>query len=168
MSISPPRLKRFINPQSQSSAYQINQRPQADASRADRQIRLAVFIPGGARDVEMRPWRVFDEFADEIGAGDRACFAPAHVLDVGDLALDLFAVVFVERQLPYLFAVLLCGGQNLIDPGLVCSEKRGVNIAERDRDRAGQSRQIDDLRRAELTRVSDGVGQYQPSFGVGV
>src|SRR5262249_28069435 len=151
-----------------SPAHQIYQRPQADACRADRQIRLAVFIPGRARDVQVSPGRVFGEFTDEISAGDSSRFASAHVFDVGDLALDLFAVIFVERQLPYLFAGLLGGGQDLIDPRLVGSEKSDVNVAERDRDGAGQRRQIDDPGRAEFARISYGVGQYQSALGVGV
>src|SRR5262245_54162188 len=84
-------------PYSPSSAHQIHKSPQADACGADRQIRFAVFVPGRACDVQVRPGGVLGEFTDEISAGDRARFAPAHVFDVGDLALDLFAVIFVER-----------------------------------------------------------------------
>src|SRR5262245_26329277 len=85
------------SPHSPSPAHQIHQSPQADACRADRQMRFAVFVPGSACDVQVRPGGVFGEFTDEISAGDRARFAPADVFDVGDLALYLFAVIFVER-----------------------------------------------------------------------
>src|SRR5262245_23245286 len=84
-------------PTSPSPAHQIHQRAQADAGRADGQIRFGAFVPCRASDVEMGPGSVLDEFANEICGGDCAGFAAADVFDIGDLALYLFTVIFIQR-----------------------------------------------------------------------
>ena len=53
-----------------------------------------------AGDVQVRPGRVLDELLQEEGGRDGACLAAADVLDVGDLAVQLLAVLLEERQLP--------------------------------------------------------------------
>src|SRR6266436_5074554 len=74
----------------------MDQGTQGYASRAFGEPGLGLVVPGGACDVEVDPGRIAGEFLDEHGAGDRAAaFAAADVLDVGDSALDEFAVVVV-------------------------------------------------------------------------
>src|SRR2546430_960679 len=71
------------------SLDQVHQCAEGDAGGAFGEPRLGIVVPGGAGDVEVNPWRVAGEFADEPRAGDgTAAFAAADVLDVGKTSLD--------------------------------------------------------------------------------
>src|SRR5712664_4751859 len=89
---------------------------------------LGVIVPGGAGDVEVNPRRVAGEFLDEHGTGDgAAAFAAADVLDVGDGALDEFAVVVVDGHLPHFFADGFGTGEQFVGEGLVGAEDADVD-----------------------------------------
>jgi len=52
----------------------------------------------------VNPRSIFHKDFQELGCGTRAAPAPAGVLDVADVALDLFGVLFAEGQPPELLA----------------------------------------------------------------
>src|ERR687889_2166814 len=128
---------------------EVEERADGDAGRAFRAEGLGLVAPGGARDVEVRPRDAVGELLDEGGGGDGAGLAPADVLDVGDVGLDLLRVLLVERQLPELLADLAARLDDLVDESLVCPEYAGVHVPERDGDRARERRHVYDAGRAE-------------------
>ena len=77
-------------------------------------------------------------------------------------------VLGVERQAPDELAGLLAGAVDLGGKVVVVGDQRRVGRAERDQDRAGQGREVDDPLGAELDRVGEGVGEDQAALGVGV
>ena len=79
---------------------QLDERAHADAGRALRLIRLGLFRPRRAGDVEVHPRQIAGELLDEERAGDRAAGAAAGVGEVGDLALQLLLVVVEDRHRP--------------------------------------------------------------------
>src|SRR6266851_5185982 len=130
---------------------------------------LGVVVPGGAGDVEVNPWSVAGEFLDEHGAGDgAAAFSTADVLDVGDGALDEFAVVVVDGHLPHFFTDGFRAGQELSSKCLVGAEDADVNVGEGDDDSTGQRGGVDEVGGAELFGIVDAVGKDKSAFGVGV
>src|SRR5690606_847850 len=62
-----------------------------------RQLAVAV---RGARDVEMRPARLADEPLQERRGRDRPARAPAHVLQIRRLAVELAAILLPDRERP--------------------------------------------------------------------
>ena len=53
-------------------------------------------------------------------------------------------------------------------PVVVVAEQARVGVAERDDDRAGQRREVDEPLGAEVDRVREAVGEHEPALGVGV
>src|SRR5229473_1568794 len=130
---------------------------------------LGVVVPGGAGDVQVNPGRVAGELLDEHGAGDgAAAFAAANVLDVGDGALDEFAVIVVDGHLPHFFANSFRTSEKLVREGLVGAENADVNVGEGHDDGAGESGGVDEMRGAELLGVVNAVGENEAAFRVGV
>src|SRR5436305_1968598 len=97
-----------------------------DASRAFRAEGFRLVAPGRARDVEVRPGDSVGELLDEGGGGYRPGLAPADVLDVCDVGLDLLRVLLVERQLPELLADLAARLDHFVNEFLIRSEYAGV------------------------------------------
>src|SRR5712692_6069624 len=126
----------------------LDQSSHGHAGGAFRSIRLGVVAPGGAGDVQMRPGNAIGELFEKGGRGNRAGFSAADVLDVGNVRLDLARVFFIERQLPKLFANFFASSNDPVNQRLISPEDSGVNIAERDRNRAGERRHVDDARSA--------------------
>src|SRR5216684_1060254 len=158
-----PELLRLIRQD------EVDQGAQGYAGGAFGEPGLGVVVPGGAGDVEVDPGRVAGEFLDEHGAGDgAAAFAAADVLDVGDGALDEFAVVIVDRHLPHFFASGFRAGEELVGEGMVGAEDADVDIRKGDDDGAGEGGGIDEMRGAELLGVVNAVGKDKAAFGVGV
>src|SRR3984885_555183 len=100
----------------------------------------------------MDPGSVAGEFADEPGAGDTAAaFAAADILNVGEAALDEFAVFVVHRHLPHFFADGFCGGEELVGPGLIgAGEDTDMDAGECDNNGAGERCGVDEMRGAKL------------------
>src|SRR2546427_1977163 len=90
-------------------AEELDQQAGAHARRALRDVRALALAPVGAGDVEVRPDGVARELAEEGRGRDGAAGAPAGVLHVGHVALDLLVVFFPERQLPHALAAPLAG-----------------------------------------------------------
>src|SRR5712692_9587598 len=126
----------------------LDQSSHGDAGWAFRAIGLGVIGPGGAGDVQMRPGNAIGKLFEKGGRGNRAGFFAADVLDVGNVRLDLARVFFIERQLPKLFANFFAGSDDPVNQRLVGPENSGVNVAEGDRNRAGERRHVDDARSA--------------------
>src|SRR5262249_40083118 len=72
----------------------------AVAGRTTRRQRAVLVAEGGTRDVEMRPGHAGDELAEEKRGGDGAGVAAADVLQIGDAAPQLLAILAHERELP--------------------------------------------------------------------
>ena len=89
--------------------------------------------------------------------------------DVGVAALDQLRVVRVQRHAPDELARALRRRRAISPrPGVVVGEQARVGAAERDDDRAGQRREVDEALGAEVERVGEAVGQHEPALGVGV
>ncbi len=145
-----------------------NQRAHGNTGWTFRTIWLSAISPGRAGNIKMRPRDVVSEFLEESGRGNRAGLLAANIFDVGNVALDLFSVFVVQRQLPEFLADFFSGFNHLVYQSLVSAEDRSVDVAERDRNCAGQRRHVDDLGGPQFLCVSDRVGQHQPPFGVGI
>src|ERR671912_723026 len=65
---------------------QLRQRANADAGGTLRQVRLRIFDPRGAGDIDVDPRQIAREFLDEQRAGYRAAGTSAGVPEVGDFA----------------------------------------------------------------------------------
>src|SRR5437660_11335971 len=100
-------------------AKELDQQAGAHARRSLRDVRALALAPVGAGDVEVRPDSVARELAEEGRGRDGAAGAPAGVLHVGHVALDLVVVFFPERQLPHALAAPLAGILELPDQRLV-------------------------------------------------
>ena len=88
----------------------------------------------------------------------------ADVLNIGDGALDLVAIVVVERHVPHLLARRFGAGQHPLREGLVGAEDAAIDGAERDDDGSGQRGGIDQMRGAELLGIGDSVGEDQAAL----
>src|SRR5687767_13246425 len=111
---------------------EVEERADGDARRPLGAEGLGLVAPGRAGDVEVGPGDAVGELLDEGGGGDGARLAPADVLDVGDVRLDLLRVLLVERELPELLADLAARLDDLVDELLVGAEDAGVDVAQRD------------------------------------
>src|SRR6185295_6107429 len=80
---------------------QLDQQPGPEPGGATRQPSFVGVAVHRAGDVEVRPWRIAHEFAEEQRGDDRAAERSADVLHVGDVAVDQLAITALERQLPY-------------------------------------------------------------------
>src|SRR5688500_15586271 len=115
----------------------------------------------------MRPRAVTREFLEEHCCGNRSGRTPRTVQHVGDLALQLLAILVEERQLPHLFAGSLGRVVDVIDPRLRRAPQAGCDLAKRDHDGTGERRDVDQVRRAKLPRVPKTVAEDQgPSASV--
>ncbi len=93
----------------------------------------------------MHPREAVDELLQEHRAGDGARLAGrAHVLDVGDVGVDVLAIHGRQRQLPYGFAG--DGGRvlHLLHQRRVVAKNSSDAVAERDDLCAGQRGDVDD------------------------
>jgi hypothetical protein len=60
----------------------------------------AAALPGGAGDVQVRPREVGGKALQELGRGDGAAGTSGDVGHVGEVALQAFGVLVVQRQAP--------------------------------------------------------------------
>ena len=117
----------------------------------------------------MGPGRLARKLLEEQAGRDGAAAARAHVVQVGDLALEELAVLVDERQLPQALTGLIGGGAQPSGQAPVVGEEPGHERTERHDAGAGQRGEIDHLVRLDLgIRVRDRVGQREPALGVGV
>ena len=85
-----------------------------------------------------------DEALEELRRGDRPGRPAADVRDVGDAALQRLVVGRRQRHPPRALALGLGGGEEGVAEPVVVGEDPGLLVAERDDDRAGERREIDD------------------------
>ncbi len=138
---------------------------------------FGVVEPGGRGDVEVDPGNrnaggvggFADEFFEEHGGrGGSAVAAAAGVHDVGDLALDLVAVVVGAGHAPEFFAGEGESVEEALRGLVVVGEEAGVDLAEGGADGAGEGGGVDEVGGAEGLGVVQAVGQDEAAFGVGV
>src|SRR5579863_8058608 len=98
----------------------------------------------GAGDIQMRPFEALREFAEEPGGGDRAAVTAADVGEVREVALELLAVLFGERQLPAAVVRAPAGLHELPHQRVIVAEHTGVVVAERDDAGAGERGNVED------------------------
>src|SRR5437016_2812223 len=90
----------------------------------------------------MHPWKIANELLQESRCCNSASALAAQVLDIGDVALDHFAVVLIERQLPEFLSGALAGGPQLFDQLFICSKHTGPLTAEGYNDCSSERSQI--------------------------
>src|SRR6266851_1205588 len=136
------------------------------AFRGERSVLVA---PVGTGDVEVGPLgAVLDRGIEERRGLDRATLAAGAVGEVGDVALDLVAVLIGQWHRPEAVAGFGAGAPDLVDERVGLPEEAAEVVAERDRDRAGERGDVHDAGRALALGVADPVDQDQTPFGVGV
>ena len=86
----------------------------------------------------------------EFGGGDGSAIAAAGVLDVADVGLDQVGVFLAEGHPPELLAGGRKRGLELRERLVVVGERAGVDLAQRDTNRAGQRRSVNEVGCAEL------------------
>src|SRR5690606_16610972 len=94
------------------AGHELRQRPDGHAGGAFRQVVALLVVGGRAGDVQMRPARLVDEFADDERARDGAGRTAAGVLDVRDVALVLLLVLRIRGQAAVALAGLGARGQD--------------------------------------------------------
>ncbi|ABA48928.1 hypothetical protein BURPS1710b_1175 [Burkholderia pseudomallei 1710b] len=134
---------------------------------ARRPLRRAA-LPGGARDVEVRPRIVFREARQEARGRHAAGRAPADVREIREVRLQLILILVVERQAPRRIARFARRVEQLARERVVLREEAGVVVAERDDARARQRRDVDHGGRLEALRVRERVAQDEAALRVGV
>ena len=119
---------------------------------------LGLIEPSGSGNIEVHPRSVAGEFAKEPGGDNSSSTtAAANVLNIGDGALDEFAVIVIKRHGPHFLAGAARAGEHFFGKRGVGAEDAGIEVAERHDDGAGQRGGIYEMRRAELFGISDAV-----------
>src|SRR5437879_8681741 len=149
-------------------AEELDQQAGAHARRALRAGGALGLAPVGAGDVEVRPDGVARELAEEGRGRDVAAGAPAGVLHVGHVALDLLVVFFPERQLPHALAAPLAGVLELPDQRLVVPQHADGVVAQGHDAGAGQRRDVHEGGGLEALGIREAVGEDQSPLGVRV
>ena len=143
--------------------------PHAECGGALRDRRRVLRAPGHAGNVQMRPGHAIGEALQEARGGDRTAGAPAHVLHVGDLALQHLVVGLAQRHAPQLLAPGGAGRLQVLRERLVVAEHPAVFMPERHDDAARERREIHHERWLEaLLAVPHHIAQYEAALGVGV
>src|SRR5206468_9139233 len=97
-------------------------------------------------NVEVRPWAFAGELAQELSGEDGAGLTQLRaVLHVGEVRIDVTAVTRMEREAPSMVPARLRGGVDMRCEFVVVRKPPGVQVAERDRHRAGERRKVDQV-----------------------
>src|SRR6185437_6361409 len=140
-------------------ARELDQTPHRNSRRPLRNPWFRVFHPGGTGDVEMYPRRLFGEFFQEGGGGRGTTPSSSGVLKVGNAGTHCVQVLVTEREAPHLLAGFINRSFKPIVEIIVAREDTSIGISQRDYDRSGQSRSVDQMRAAELACVAESVGK---------
>ena len=116
----------------------------------------------------MHPGRAVHELGQKEGRADGASLASAAVLHVGDIALDQVFVLIEHGQFPESLAGLFPGVDGLLDQFIVVAHDSRAGFAQGGHHGSRQSRHVHQPGDALLPGVTQGVGQHQAAFGVGV
>jgi hypothetical protein len=131
--------------------------------------------PGCTGDVKVDPLSggqaggfAYEFFEEHGGCGGSAVACGTGVADVGDLGLDLVAVVVGAGHAPELFAGDGEAVEELGGGFVAVGEEAGVEEAESDADGPGEGGGVDEVGGAEGAGVVEAVGEDEAAFGVGV
>src|SRR5712692_8316208 len=149
-------------------AKELDQQADAHARRSLRDVRALALTPVGAGDVEVGPDAIARELAEEGCGRNGPAGAPACILHVGHVALDLIVVFFPERQLPHALAAPLTGVFELPDQLLVVPQHADGVVAQGHDAGAGQRRDVYEGGRLEALGVRQAIGEDQAPLGVRV
>src|SRR5205085_11197256 len=110
-----------------------HERPDRRTLRALRGLRAVLVAPERPGDVEVGPLGArLDRGIQERGGLDGAALAPGAVRDVGDVALDLVAVLIGERHRPEAIPRFGADPPHVLDERLRLAEEAAEVVAERD------------------------------------
>ena len=149
-------------------ARELDERAHAEAGTTLGEVAVVGVRARRTGDVEVHPRRAVDELLQEQSGRERAAVAAADVLEVGDLRLELLAVLGGQRERPHRFAGAVGGGADLVGPVVVVAHESGDLVAQRDHARAGEGREVDHRARLLVRREREGVGEDEATLGVGV
>ena len=118
----------------------------------------------------MRPRQASHELLEEQGSGDGARVGViAHVLQVGDLRIELAAIAALQRQLPEALVGAFSRGNNLIDQRLIVAEDGRHLRAECSKRGASQGCDVDNrVWIVAFAGEHQRIGHHQSAFGIGV
>ena len=151
----------------QESVYQQN--AEAAGALGIERTRFVEHIHTG--DVQMRPrGLVRQKGLQKAGGGNGAGAASVgDVFDVGHIRFEQGAVSVIHREVPQLFARLFARIFQQYGQGVVVAEQPRHFIAERDHNRTGQGRQVNNaLGLVFLFHKGQAVAQNQAPLGIGV
>ena len=114
-----------------------------------------------------------DEAFDELCSGDGTCGARANIFEVCGRGFQLVVVRVVHGEGPDEFTCgLACFSQAFNESCCVCfgvGEEAGIVVSQSDDACSCQGGQVDDeVRFVSFQSVSDGIGEDESSFGIGV
>src|SRR5439155_550426 len=116
-----------------------------------------------------RPRQVPGELLEEEPCVDRATAARSDVVQIGDLALEVLAVLVDQRELPEPLARQLPRVEQPLRERLVVGHEAGAERAERDDAGTGQGRQVDHLIGLDARGgVAERVREREAPLGVGI
>ena len=104
----------------------------------------------------------------ELGRGDGATGAAAHIAHVREVALQRFVVFLVQRQAPGRVGGAVTGALQFGCQFVAGAEQARSVVAQRDHAGPGQRGDVDHRRGLEALGIGQRVAQDQPAFGVGV
>ena len=116
----------------------------------------------------MRPTQLGGEALQEHRRGDRTAGPRADVAHVGEVRLQRFVVLVVQRHAPGRVDGCFARGQQLGGQRVVAAEQARAMVAERDHTSPGQRGDVDHRCRLEALCIRQRIAQDQPAFGVGI
>src|ERR1700730_16149569 len=111
-----------------SSSHKVYQSANCDSRRSFGSVGLSIVAPGSTGNIEMGPRYAISKFFEECRRRNCPGFAPADILYVGNVRLNLFGIFLVEWQLPEFFANLSPGNNNFIDQFLIGPQHCNVYV----------------------------------------
>ena len=148
---------------------QMNESTHSDATCTFAAMRLHLVNPSRAGNVQMRPWRAVHKLLEKFSGRDGPRLAiGGGIAQIAHVTLHWFKIFRIHRQWPKPFAAITSLRGNGITKRLVISEQSNSDVAQRDAYRTGERGSINDMRGTEPRGIGLGIGQPQPTFGIGV
>src|SRR6185436_138848 len=117
----------------------------------------------------MSPRRVIrDKLLEEQAGRDGSADRTTDVVEVRAWSLQQFLVFNRKWQLPEFLPVILSGFNHALNELLVVAHDSGDAQTQSPHARAGERRDVDDVRRSLFAGEMKAVGENQPTFGIRV